>query len=355
VPFSSSAQFRHEPTERIGILLVNSGTPASLATRDVRRFLKGLLSDRRVVELPRLLWLPILYGLILPIRPYLSARRYRLIWTAQGSPMTTLSNELASALSAALARRTLGTFSVEVAMLYGPPTVAEALERLRSAGAQRLLVLPLYPQYSGASSGAAFDQVTSELRRWRWLPQLRFIDQYAAEPLYIEALAASVEQHWQTHGRTRRLLVSFHGIPERYFDRGDPYLYYCQKSARLLAQKLQLPDDAWSVSFHSRFGAARWLGPYTADVVAGLPGQGVKELTVICPGFAIDCLETLEEIAIENRDRFLAAGGERFLYVPALNARGEHVDALGELITRNCQGWSCGDDETRAAARIVPG
>ena len=215
-------------------------------------------------------------------------------------------------------------------------------------------MLPLYPQYSGASTGASFDQVTNELRRWRWLPQLRFIDQYAAEPLYIEALAASVEQHWRAHGRTQRLLVSFHGIPERYFQRGDPYYCKCQKTARLLAEELLLRDEQWSVSFHSRFGAARWLGPYTADVVAALPRQGVKELTVICPGFAIDCLETLEEIAIENHDRFLISGGQRFLYVPALNARGEHVEALGELITRNCQGWSCGDAATPAAARIAP-
>jgi ferrochelatase len=352
VPYISSPEYRHDGSERIGLLLVNSGTPASLATADVRRFLKGLLSDRRVVELPRVLWLPILYGLILPTRPYLSARRYKQIWTPKGSPMTTLSNELATALTGVLAARMLGSFTVELAMLYGAPTVASALARLRTAGAQRILVIPLFPQYSGASTGAAFDQVTSELSRWRWLPELRFIGQYADDPGYIEALSASVMQHWQTHGRTQRLLVSFHGIPERYFHRGDPYFYNCQKTARLLAQKLTLDDKAWSVCFQSRFGAARWLGPYTADVVAELPRRGVDEVTVICPGFAIDCLETLEEIAIENRERFLAAGGRRFLYVPALNARPEHTRALADLIALHCQGWTPGEHQTAAARGV---
>ncbi len=333
--YVSSPEFRHDGTERIGVLLVNSGTPASLATRDVRRFLRGLLSDRRVVELPRALWLPVLYSLILPTRPYFSARKYARIWTAQGSPMTTLSNELRTELIGVLA-----PFSIELAMLYGEPTVASALSRLRNSGAQRILVVPLFPQYSGASTGAVYDHVNAELRHWRWLPELRFVAEYHDHPGYIEALRASVMQHWQTHGRTERLLVSFHGIPERYFQRGDPYFCKCQKTARLLAEELMLRDEQWSVSFHSRFGGGRWLSPYTADVIRELPASGVAELTVVCPGFAIDCLETLEEIAIENRERFLAAGGQRFLYVPALNARPEHARALADLITQHCQGWT---------------
>jgi protoporphyrin/coproporphyrin ferrochelatase len=340
VGYLSSPQFRHDGTERIGVLLVNSGTPASLATRDVRRFLKGLLSDPRVVELPRALWLPILHALILPTRAYRSARKYARIWTSAGSPMTKISEELRAELTAALAQRMLAPFSLELGMLYSKPTVQSALLRLRDCGAQRILVVPLYPQYCGASTGAVYDQVSAELRRWRWLPELRFIAEYHDHPGYIEALRASVAQHWQTHGRTERLLISFHGIPERYFHRGDPYFCKCQKTARLLAEELMLRDEQWSVSFQSRFGADRWLSPYTADVLTELPKRGVTELTVICPGFAVDCLETLEEIVIENRERFLAAGGRNFLYVPALNARAEHTRALCDLIAQHCQGWT---------------
>ena len=338
--YVSSPQFRHDGTERIGVLLVNSGTPASLATRDVRQFLKGLLSDPRVVELPRALWLPILHGLILPVRPYLSARKYARIWTPAGSPMTKISEELRAELTSALAQRMLAPFSVELGMLYGKPTVSSSLLRLRDSGAQRILVVPLFPQYCGATTGAVYDQVSAELRRWRWLPELRFVAEYHDHPGYIEALRASVAQHWQAHGRTERLLISFHGIPERYFHRGDPYFCKCQKTARLLAEELMLRDEQWSVSFQSRFGADRWLSPYTADVLTELPKGGVSELTVICPGFAVDCLETLEEIAIENRERFLAAGGRRLLYVPALNARAEHARALCDLVAQHCQGWT---------------
>jgi ferrochelatase len=340
VRYISSPEFRHDGAERIGVLLVNSGTPASLATGDVRRFLRALLSDPRVVELPRALWLPILYGVILPARPFISARKYARIWTTEGSPMTTLSNQLRTELTAVLAQRILAPFSVELGMLYGDPTVASGLGRLRNSGAQRILVVPLFPQYCGASTGAVYDQVNAELARWRWLPELRFIAEYHDHPGYIEALRASVIQHWQAHGRTNQLLISFHGIPERYFQRGDPYFCKCQKSARLLAEELMLRDEQWSVSFHSRFGGGRWLSPYTADVVANMPARGIDELTVICPGFAIDCLETLEEIAIENRERFLAAGGRRFLYVPALNARPEHARLLADLIAQHTQGWT---------------
>ena len=271
--YINSPQFRHDGTERIGVLLVNSGTPVSLSRRDVRKFLRGLLSDPRVVELPRALWLPILYGLILPARPRLSARKYARIWTADGSPMITLSAQLRTELTSVLAQRTLAPFSIELAMLYSEPSVAGALVRLRDAGAQKMLVVPLYPQYCGASTGAVYDRVSTELRRWRWLPELRFIAEYHDHPGYIEALRASVVQHWQQHGRTERLLVSFHGIPERYFHRGDPYFCKCQKTARLLAEELMLREEQWSVSFQSRFGRGRWLAPYTADVLAALPAQ----------------------------------------------------------------------------------
>jgi ferrochelatase len=338
--YISSPDFHRDSAERIGILLVNSGTPEAPEPWAVRRFLRGLLSDPRVVELPRVAWMPILYGLILPFRPRRVAVKYRRIWSRSGSPLLEISERLRSELLGTLAQRMLAPFSVELGMLYGEPGVPQALARLREAGAQRMLVLPLFPQYCGATTGAAFDAVTAELRRWRWLPELRLVAEYHDQPEYIEALRGSVLEHWQAQGRTRHLLISFHGIPERNFHRGDPYFCKCQKTARLLAEELLLRDGEWSVSFQSRFGPAGWLKPYTSEVLAQLPSRGVRDVTVICPGFAVDCLETLEEIAIENRDIFLHAGGQRFEYVPALNARAEHARFLASHIARHCQGWT---------------
>jgi ferrochelatase len=340
--YVNSPDFRHDSAERIGILLVNSGTPDSARPRDVRRFLAGLLSDPRVVELPRVLWLPILYAAILPLRPRLMSRKYQKIWTAQGSPLVALSSRLRAELSTTLAQRILAPLSVELGMLYARPTVSEALGKLRESGAQRILVLPLFPQYCGASTGAVYDQVSSELRRWRWLPELRFIADYHDHPGYVDALRASVAEQWETQGRTKHLLISFHGIPENYFHSGDPYFYKCRQTARLLADELMLRDDEWGVSFQSRFGPGSWLKPYTIEMMAELPRRGIDEITVVCPGFAVDCLETLEEIDIENRARFLASGGRRFVYVPALSARPEHSRFLADLIAQHCQGWTHG-------------
>src|SRR6201996_5644962 len=301
--YISSPDFHRDGAERIGILLVNSGTPASPEPADVRKFLAGLLGDPRGIELPRLLWLPILYGLILPFRPYRSAPKYRKIWSHYGSPLLQLSTQLRTELTGTLAQRMLAPLSIELAMLYGSdPTVPQALTRLRESGAQRILVVPLFPQYCGATTGAVYDRVNAELRRWRWLPELRFVAEYHDQPAYIDALRASIAGHWREHGPTRHLLISFHGIPERYFHNGDPYFCKCQKTARLLAEELMLRDGEWSVSFQSRFGPAAWLKPYTSEVLAQLPGRGVRAVTVVCPGFAVDCLETLEEIGIENRD-----------------------------------------------------
>lgn len=338
--YSSSPEFRHDGAERIGVLLANSGTPDSLSTRDVRRFLAAFLGDPRVIELPRALWLPLLHGAILRVRPRRSARKYAKIWTAEGSPLAVLSRELKQRLTGTLAERVLAPFTLELGMLYSRPTIEEGLERLRAAGAQRILVLPLFPQYCGASTGSVYDQVGAALASWRWLPELRYIAEYHDYPGYIEALRASVAQHWLTAGRTRHLLISFHGVPERYFHQGDPYFCKCQKTARLLADELMLKEDEWSVSFQSRVGPIKWLQPYTSDVLAQLPARGVDEVTVVCPGFALDCLETLEEIDIENRARFLEAGGRRFEYVPALNASVEHARFLADLIARHCQGWT---------------
>ena len=338
--YISSPDFHRDGAERIGILLVNSGTPASAEPRDVRKFLARFLSDPRVVEIPRALWLPLLYGLILPFRPARSARKYRKIWSAHGSPLLDLSRRLCSELTSTLAQSMLAPLSVELGMLYSKPSVAEALGRLRESGAQRILVLPMFPQYCGATTGAVYDQVNEELRRWRWLPELRFVAEYHDDPAYIDALRTSVTQHWEAHGKSRHLLMSFHGIPERSFHQGDPYFCKCQKTARLLADELMLRDTEWSVSFQSRFGPSGWLRPYTSAVLTQMPARGIREVTVVCPGFAVDCLETLEEIDIENREIFMHAGGQQYQYVPALNARAEHARFLSELIARHCQGWT---------------
>jgi ferrochelatase len=331
---------RYDGTERIGILLVNSGTPHAPTAAAVRAFLARFLADPRVVELPRALWLPLLYGVILPWRPARVARRYRQIWTPGGSPLLAFTERLRIELSHALAQRLLAPLSVEIGMLYSDPDVRAALRRLREGGAQRLLVLPLFPQYCGATSGAVYDHVSAELRHWRALPDTHFIADYHDHPGYIEALRASVAAHWQTRGRTAHLLMSFHGVPERYCQQGDPYFRRCQATARLLADELLLREGEWSVSFQSRFGAAEWLQPYTSTVLAGMPARGVREISVVCPGFAVDCLETLEEIDVENRAIFVAAGGKRFEYVPALNASTAHAQCLADLIAQRCQGWT---------------
>jgi protoporphyrin/coproporphyrin ferrochelatase len=316
-----------------GVLLVNSGTPASLATRDVRAFLAGLLGDPRVVEIPRLLWWPILHGIILRVRPRASARKYAAIWTPEGSPLAVQSEGLRRGLEEAL--RPAG-IPVALAMLYtGGATVAQAIGSLRAAGVAQIVVVPMFPQYCGATTGAVFDQVSAALKQLRHVPALRFVSEYHAEPAFIDALARSVEEHRQVHGATRHLLMSFHGIPERFVDQGDPYRVQCERTAALLAQKLRLEKDEWSVSFQSRFGRARWLQPYTIEAVAALARRGVKSLAVMCPGFAADCLETLEEIGMENRDAYLAAGGEQYQYIPALNARADHVAAIRALVLRD--------------------
>ncbi|MCU0760048.1 MAG: ferrochelatase [Steroidobacteraceae bacterium] len=338
--YLSSSKYDHDTPERIGVLLVNSGTPDSTSTADVRRFLGRLLGDPRVVELPRVLWLPLLHGIILRTRPFRSARKYRSIWTDQGSPLLAYSAQLRERLAARLGERVIAPIAVEMGMLYASPSVPEALGRLRDAGAQRILVVPMFPQYCGVTTGAVHDQVTDELSRWRWLPELRFVSEYHEHTGYIEALRASVADHWALNGRTEHLLLSFHGIPDKYFRRGDPYYCKCQKTARLLADELNLPEGSWSLSFQSRYGPGKWLRPYTDEVLEAMPKRGIRSVTVACPGFAVDCLETLEEVDIEYRERFLAAGGTNFQYVPALNAHPSHATALADLVVRHLQGWT---------------
>ncbi len=316
----------------LGVLLVNTGTPDAPRPADVRRFLRRFLGDPRVVELPRLLWLPLLHGLILPLRARRSAANYLRIWRNDGSPLAVFSAQLREALELQLEQRVPQGVVVESAFLYSRPYIDAALERLRAAGVARIVVLPMFPQNSGATAGAVYDQVGVALRRWRGLPTLQLIGDYHAAPGYIAALADSVREHWQQHGRLQHLLLSFHGLPQRYVQQGDPYARQCETTARLLAEALALRADDWSLSYQSRFGRTRWLGPPTDKVLAGLPARGVRNVTVLCPGFAVDCLETLEEIAIGGRETFMHAGGQQFHYAPCLNARADHAQALAGLI-----------------------
>jgi len=337
---SHHSSFRHDSTDRLGILLVNLGTPDSPSPRDVRRYLKEFLWDPRVVEMARPLWWLVLNGVILNTRPRRSARAYAKVWTEQGSPLLVISQQQRDALQQALAERLPGPVQVALAMRYGQPSIAAGLAELREAGARRVLVLPLYPQYSATTTASIFDAVTAELRRWRWLPELRFVNHYHDDPGYITALADSVRQHWAEHGQAEQLVMSFHGIPQDYFAAGDPYYCECQKTGRLLAGALGLGEAQWRLTFQSRLGPKQWLQPYTDHTLKELARGGVKTVDVVCPGFAADCLETLEEIAMENRDTFLAAGGEDYRYVPCLNDRPDHLAALAELVTRHACGWA---------------
>ena len=335
-PAGSAAADRADTT----VLLLNLGTPAAPTPTAVRRYLAEFLSDRHVIDYPRWLWLPLLYGVILRVRPARSARAYASIWTPQGSPLLVNSQALARKLSVAAAG-----FRVELAMTYGEPSIAAAVERMLAAGVKRLLLLPLYPQFSVTSTAAALDRVSAELRRAEAPPAVHGIRDYHAAPEYIDALATSVESHWREHGRGERLLLSFHGIPQRYADAGDPYAEQCRATAALLRERMGLAQGELVVAFQSRVGRERWLEPYTENVLAELAGSGIRHLQVLCPGFSVDCLETLEEIAMRGRDRFLAAGGQRFDYIPALNDGDAHVALLRALIERGLR-----DAEAVAAA-----
>jgi protoporphyrin/coproporphyrin ferrochelatase len=337
--FESSPEYEHGLPESLGVLLVNTGTPDAPTTQAVRRYLQQFLSDRRVMELPRFIWLPILHGYILRTRPEQSAAAYRKIWTDQGSPLLLHSKDIAGSLQEKLSARLSGATHVELGMSYGSPSIESALDSLTQQYIRRLLVLPLFPQYSGTSTGSVFDTVTSLLQRRRWVPELHFINHYHDAAGYIAALAASARDFWDLHGRGERLLFSFHGLPRRTLDNGDPYHCQCHKTARLVSDSLELEEGSWHVSFQSRLGREEWLRPYTDDVLKTWGGENLGKMDVISPGFSADCLETLEEIEIRYAADFAAAGGGELRYVPALNARDDHVSFLSRLIERNVAGW----------------
>jgi ferrochelatase len=322
------------PVARTALLLVNLGTPAAPTRSAVRRYLAQFLHDYRVVEMSRWLWCPLLHGIILPFRSGKLARKYADIWTARGSPLLVLSRDLAEALQVQLPE-----FELRLAMRYGQPAIADVLRELHDKGMQRLLVLPLYPQYSASTVAAAHDAVLAELAGWRRLPELRLINDYHVDEVWLDALAASVQTHWDLYGRGEKLLLSFHGLPQRLVAAGDPYQQQCEAGAAALAQRLGLAAAQWQLTYQSRFGREPWLQPYTDQTLEALARQGVKTIDLICPGFAVDCLETLQENAVENAALFQRAGGGELRYVPALNATPAHATALATLARRHAQGW----------------
>ena len=323
----ASTQQSRDPNPQTGVLVTNLGTPDAPTPAALRRYLAEFLSDPRVVDLPRLLWWPLLHAVVLPFRPKRSAEAYARIWTPAGSPLLMHSQAMATALRKELETRTGRRLPLALGMRYGNPSLPEALLELAAEGVTRIVVLPLYPQYARATTG-------STVARLKCLasPPLLCIEGYAGHPAYINALAANVRDYWKKHGRGRMLLMSFHGIPKQVVRRGDPYAYQCALTARQLASALELREQDWQLTFQSRFGKAEWLTPYTDITLQELAARGLKNIDVICPGFAADCLETLEEIALRYAETFQAAGGQALRYIPALNDRADHIRALADLV-----------------------
>ncbi|MDQ2076004.1 ferrochelatase [Marinimicrobium sp. ABcell2] len=328
----------HQPSDsaralqqKTGVLLTNLGTPDAPTPKALRRYLSEFLSDPRVIELPRLLWLVILHGVILRIRPRKSAAAYQTVWTDEGSPLLVISQRQCKAVQEALGENAV----VKLGMRYGNPSIASALREFQALGIRRIVVLPLYPQYSAATTGSTFDAVAKELSQWRWVPELRFINGYVENPLFIEALAKTLQEHINNHGMPDRFLFSYHGTPKRYLTAGDPYHCLCHKTTRLVREKLGLPEDLCMTTFQSRFGREEWLKPYTDHTLESLPKEGVKNVAILSPAFSADCLETLEELEVENRACFMEAGGEAYHYILALNDRPDHIEAIADILRRH--------------------
>jgi ferrochelatase len=324
---------------RIGVLLVNLGTPSAPTYFAVQRYLREFLSDRRVIDNSRLIWLPLLYGVVLPLRPLRTAGKYRKIWMSEGSPLAVYSQRLAVKISALLSAAFKDRVHLELAMTYGSPSIAHAVQSFASKGIDRLLVLPLYPQYCSSTTGSVVDGTNRALQRWRRLPETRFINDYHDDGGFIDALSRKIRLHWDALGERSHLLFSYHGIPVSYVEKGDPYQRQTEATTRLVVTRLGLNETEWSHCYQSRFGRVAWLQPYTLDKIKELADRGVRDLTVASPSFAVDCLETLEEVALEYRDRFLEWGGKRLTLVAGLNDDDEHAQALAAIIKNRLVGW----------------
>ncbi len=337
--YIGNENFKHGTEPSIGILLANLGTPDAPNKSALRKYLKEFLSDPRVIEVPKAIWWFILNGFILNTRPAKSAEAYEKVWTDNGSPLLDIGLKQKAAIEKELKNKTDAMVHVALAMRYGNPSIPDVLNEFREKNIQRLLVLPLYPQYAAATTASTFDAVTDTIKSWRYIPELRFINHYHDNANYISALVESVRHHWAEHGKPDKLLFSYHGIPKDYFLAGDPYHCECYKTTRLVIEQLGLSEDEYLQTFQSRFGPREWLKPYTDETLKQWGAQGVKHVQVICPGFSADCLETIEEINIQNREFFLTAGGETFSYIPALNDNDDHIDALVSIVQQHTSGW----------------
>ncbi len=352
--YVNTSNFDHSRKPRTGVLITNLGTPDAPQPKQLRRYLKEFLSDPRIVEIPRALWWFILNLVILNIRPRRSAKAYAKVWSSEGSPLLVHTAAQADALKVSLSKQFGEQVIVDFAMRYGEPSIANKIQGLMDAGVTRLLVVPLYPQYSGATTASTFDAIADDFKLRRLLPELRFVGHYHDYPPYIQALASKIISHWDTHGRAQKIIFSYHGVPQNYLDRGDPYHCECYKTTRLVAELLELEEAEYTTAFQSRFSRQEWIKPYTDKVLQSLPGEGVKFVQISCPGFSADCLETLEEIDEENRAYFEEAGGERYEYIPCLNSDPEHIAALSQLIIENLHGWvDTGTDPKQTSALAI--
>jgi ferrochelatase len=351
---NNSPDYAHGTAPRTAIVLLNLGTPDAPTPQALRAYLREFLGDPRVVEIPRALWLPLLNGVILPVRSKKSAAKYASIWLDEGSPLKVWTDKQAKLLQGVLGERGHANLSVRYAMTYGRPGIASVLGELQAQGHTRMLLLPLYPQFSATTTAAAFDKVYRWAADTRWVPELRFVNRYHDDAGYVAALADNVRRHWAANGRLPRgakLLMSFHGVPRRTLLLGDPYHCECHKTARLLAAQLQLQPDDYVVTFQSRFGKAEWLQPYTEPTLRALAAKGCARVDVICPGFTSDHLETLEEIAMEGRQAFIESGGKEFFYIPALNDSALWIRALADIAERHLQGWPVKEPPSAEALR----
>lgn len=354
MPFDPEPPFRHGTPGRTAVLLVNLGTPDAPEPGPVRRYLAEFLADPRVVEIPRAVWLPILHGIILRVRPAKSAAKYASVWMKEGSPLMVHSRNQAQLLRGWLGERGLDV-EVALAMRYGEPSIPGVMRALRDKGVERILVLPLYPQYSATTTATAIDKVGEVLARQRNQPEVRFVKHFHDHPGYIAALKATVLAHWKKNGRAQdvggKLVMSFHGVPRRTLTLGDPYHCECLKTGRLLGEALGLAPDEYVVTFQSRFGKAEWLQPYTAPTLAELGRAGMKRVDILCPGFPADCLETLEEIAMEGKEEFQHAGGGEYHYIACVNDSAPFIDALADLAQQHLAGWPVSREQTAALTR----
>ena len=338
--YIGKSDYNHATSERIGLLITNLGTPSAPTPKALRKYFAEFLWDPRVVEYPRFLWWLILNLVILPIRSRKKASSYAKIWTKEGSPLMVYAKAQLNSLKQIFqSHPTAANIEIELAMRYGQPSIESALLNLQQRDVTQLLVFPLYPQYSGSTAGSTFDAVAKTLAKLRWIPELRFINQYGDNEDYINACTARITDHWKNKKPGEKLIFSFHGLPKRFLLAGDPYHCQCHKTARLIAESLQLNSDQWQITFQSRFGKEEWLQPYTDKTLEKLAGEGVKSIDVFCPGFSADCIETIEEIDMQNREIFLNAGGKEFNYIPALNDCDSHMKALSNIALRHMQGW----------------